>query len=113
MGMRALNRAEDLRGMVAQPELATAEREAKHARRVKVARPKVARSTVVRFVVFGVASILIYALFFGSVDQLFPVLTAGNMIGAGVVVALALCFSLIYGTFANYLLEVLGLRELK
>lgn len=66
-----------------------------------------------RFLVFAVASALMYGVFFSSTDQLFPLLTAGTTTGAVLVIVLALAFSFIYGSCANYLLELLGFRELK
>ena len=74
---------------------------------------KCARPLLVRFLVFAIASGLMYGIFFSSTDQLFPLLTAGTSAGAALVISLALAFSFIYGTCANYLLELLGLRELK
>jgi hypothetical protein len=73
----------------------------------------VARRTIIGFIVFAVASAAMYAVFFGSLDVLMPKLTAGTFAGTGSVIALALVFSLVYGTFANYLLELLGIRALK
>ncbi len=74
---------------------------------------KCTKPVLVRFLVFAVASALMYGIFFSFTDQLFPLLTAGTAAGAALVISLALAFSLMYGTCANYLLELLGLRELK
>lgn len=114
MSTNALDGIEELqRGLLSTREIAGARRveRAKSARRG--ARRKVARATVVGFVVFALASAGMYGIFFSSLDQLLPVLTAGTLAGAGAVVVLALAFSLVYGSFANYLLELLGIRELK
>jgi len=71
------------------------------------------RSKLARFLGFAIASALMYGVFFSSTDRLFPLLTAGTTISAVSVIALALTFSFIYGCCANYLLELLGLHELK
>lgn len=68
---------------------------------------------VTGFVVFGAASVVLYGLFFGLVDDIFPHLTSGTIGGAAAVVGLALTFSVIHGNFAAALLELLGIRELK
>lgn len=63
--------------------------------------------------VFGAASVVLYGLFFGFVNDIFPRLTSGTIGGAAAVIGIALTFSLIHGNFAAALLETLGIRELK
>lgn len=76
--------------------------------------PRTRRSrATIGLLVFGVTSVMLYGLFFGFVDDIFPHLTSGTIGGAAAVVGLALSFSLIHGNFAAALLEVLGIRELK
>ncbi len=77
--------------------------------------PRVGRRlrAVTGFIVFGAASVALYGLFFGFVDNIFSYLTSGTIGGAGAVVGLALTFSLIHGNFGAALLELLGMRELK
>lgn len=74
---------------------------------------KTARRAAIRFALFATASAAMYLTFFGSIDQLFPLLTAGSLVGAAAVIGLALVFCLIHGACANYLLELLGIRELR
>jgi hypothetical protein len=69
--------------------------------------------SVVGLIVFGAASIAAYGLFFGFIENIFPRLTSGTIGGAMAVLGLALTFSLIHGSFAGALLELLGIRELK
>jgi hypothetical protein len=69
--------------------------------------------SVVGLIVFGTASIVAYGLFFGFIDSIFPRLTSGTIGGALAVLGLALTFSVIHGSFAGALLELLGIRELK
>lgn len=64
-------------------------------------------------VLFGVASAAAYGLFFGFIEDIFPRLTSGTIGGAVAVLGLALTFSLIHGSFAGALLELVGIRELK
>lgn len=79
-----------------------------------VALPRKRRaSPVLGLVVFGAASLALYGLFFGFVDDIFPVLTSGTIGGAVAVIGLALTFSLAHGSFASALLEVVGFRALK
>lgn len=76
--------------------------------------PRAGRSrAVIGFIVFGAASVVLYGLFFGFIDAIFPHLTSGTIGGAAEVIGLALTFSLIHGSFAASLLELLGIRELK
>ena len=76
-------------------------------------RPERAAPTVVRFAIFGSASVTMYLLFFGFADKLLPFLTSGTTVGAVAVIVLALAFCVVHGSCANYLLELSGLRELK
>ena len=61
----------------------------------------------------GAASIALYAIFFAFIDDLSALLTSGSIGGAVLVIGLALTFSLVHGSFAHALLEILGIRELK
>jgi hypothetical protein len=72
-------------------------------------RREIPKTTLSRFALSAAGSVLLYALFFGNIDRLFPVLTSGTYLGAALVIALALTFSLTYGTCANYFLELLGM----
>jgi hypothetical protein len=61
-------------------------------------------------VVFGAASAAILGTFFFFVDDITSLLTSGSVGGAAAVVGLALIFSVIHGSFANSLLDLLGMR---
>jgi len=71
------------------------------------------RRIVARFLLLAAASAAMYLLFFYSCDRLLPLLTSCTLIGALVVMGLALGFCLVYGACAGYLLELLGIRELE
>jgi hypothetical protein len=78
------------------------------------ARPRFRPSrAVVGLIMFGAASVTLYGIFFAFIDDLSALLTSGSIGGAVLVIGLALTFSLIHGSFANALLEVLGIRALK
>ena len=62
---------------------------------------------------FGAASVMLYAIFFAFIDDLSSLLTSGSIGGALLVIGLALTFSLVHGSFASALLDVLGIRALK
>ncbi len=68
---------------------------------------------VIGLVVFGAASLALYGMFFGFIDDIFSLLTSGTVGGAAAVIFLALTFSLVHASFAGALLEVVGIRELK
>jgi hypothetical protein len=70
-------------------------------------------SAVLGLIGFGVASVALYATFFIFIDPLSSLLTSGSIGGAMLVIGLALTFSLVHGSFAHALLEVIGIRELK
>lgn len=55
----------------------------------------------------------LYAGFFLFLDPLTGLYTSGTIVGAVAVVATAMVFSLVHGTFAGVLLVVLGLRALE
>lgn len=77
------------------------------------ARQRPARQTVIGFAVFGLASALLYGLFFLAIKPLFRIYTSQDVLGVAAVIGTALTFSLVYGTFAKYLLAMLGLKALK
>ncbi len=64
-------------------------------------------------VVFGAASATILSVFFFFVDDISSLLTSGSVGGAAAVIALALTFSVIHGSFANALLDLIGFRAAK
>lgn len=107
-----LNRLEGLpESLATRPKLRLWARERGRGR--STVRSKRCWSLIVRFAILAGASVTMYTLFFGSIDRLSPVLTSGTPVGAGSVIGLALCFSLVYGCCAGCFLELLGLRELK
>jgi len=65
--------------------------------------------TLIRAVLFGGASISLYLLVFLNQDTITEYFSKGGFY-AIVVVLTALGFSLIHGTFANYVLELIGIR---
>ncbi len=77
--------------------------------------PRVGRRSraAIGFIASAAASVVLYGLFFGFIDDIFPRLTSGTIGGAAAVIGLALTFSLIHGNFGAALLEILGIRELK
>jgi heme O synthase-like polyprenyltransferase len=81
----------------------------------RVAARPVSRSSgsVVRLIVFGAASATLYGIFFTFVDDISSLLTSGSVVGAAAVIGLALTTSLIHGSFAGALLDVVGFRALK
>jgi len=65
--------------------------------------------TLLRAVLFGAASISLYLLVFLNQDTITEYFSKGGFY-AIVVVVTALVFSLVHGTFANYVLELIGIR---
>ncbi|MCL5108654.1 MAG: hypothetical protein M1401_07295 [Chloroflexi bacterium] len=59
------------------------------------------------------ASLALYGGFFSSLDFLWPIYTSQTALGGMAVVASALTFCLVYGSFARQLLETLGIRAPK
>lgn len=65
-----------------------------------------------KLVIWGVISLTMYLLVFLNQDTVTEYFTKGGAY-AIVVVITALAFALIHGSFANYLLEVIGLQPSK
>lgn len=66
---------------------------------------------VLGLIVFGAASATILGVFFIFVDDITSLLTSGSVGGAAAVIGLALTFSVVHGSFASALLDLLGIRE--
>ncbi len=67
---------------------------------------------LVRAVLFGVVSASAYLLVFLNEDTVTKYFTRGGVYAIAVITT-AIAFSLIQGTFANYLLELFGIRPSK
>jgi len=65
--------------------------------------------TLLRAILFGAVSIALYLLVFLNQDTITEYFSRGGFY-AVVVVLTAIVFSLIHGTFANYVLELIGIR---
>ena len=65
-----------------------------------------------RAILWGVVSLAAYLLVFLNQDAVTRYFTKGGIF-AVVIVATALAFAIIHGTFANYILEVFGIEALK
>jgi hypothetical protein len=65
--------------------------------------------TLVRAVLFGVVSISAYLLLFLNEETITEHFSRGGVYTLAVV-GTAVAFSLIHGTFANYILELVGIR---
>jgi fatty acid desaturase len=89
------------------PQRPAVERRAERKRR---ARRTVSNATLVWFLVFALGSVALYGAFFTMIGPLSALYTAQTEIAAAAVVGSALVFSLIHGTFAKYLLDVLGFK---
>lgn len=75
---------------------------------MKTARKKPFKQTIL----WGIISLAAYILVFANQDVVTVLFTQGGLL-AGAVIATALLFSFIYGAFANYLLELVGIEPLK
>ena len=70
-------------------------------------------SNIRRLGLWTVLTVGLYSGFFLFIDRIFGVFTSGTMLGAVGVVATALLFSFVHGSFASHLLAAVGLRALE
>ena len=70
-------------------------------------------SNTFRLGLWTVLTVGLYSGFFLFIDRIFGLLTSGTMLGGVGVVATALLFSFVHGSFASHLLDAVGLRALE
>lgn len=64
---------------------------------------------ILRLTLWGIVSLAAYLLLFLNQESVTHYFTKGGVFAVGVVI-MPLAFSLIHGTFANYVLELLGIQ---
>lgn len=67
---------------------------------------------IFKMVLWGVFSFVLYFILFSNQQMVTDYFTRGGAFAVAVLV-IALAFSVVYGTFANYFLESLGMRAVK
>ena len=66
-----------------------------------------------RLGLFTVLTLILYGSFFRFIDRISELFTSGTMLGGIGVVAIALVFSFVHGSFASHLLDAVGLKALE
>lgn len=66
-----------------------------------------------KLVLYAILSVAIYTLFFMNANAIQKYLAVGGAFRSAVVVAVAICISLIYGNFAGTFWEVIGVKAKK
>ena len=59
-------------------------------------------------ILWGIVSLVLYVLVFSNSEIIMDYLTRGGIIFALAVIATALIFSFVHGSFSNYLVEIMG-----
>ena len=70
-------------------------------------------SDLLKLGLFTVLTVVLYGGFFLFIDRIFGFFTSGTMLGGIGVVATALLFSFVHGSFASHLLDAVGLKALE
>ncbi|MGB9802799.1 MAG: hypothetical protein ACPLRU_07790 [Desulfofundulus sp.] len=66
-----------------------------------------------QLLIFGIISLAAYCLVLFNEQAVIRYFSSGGVLPAAVTLLTAVAFSLIHGSFANYLLEMLGIRPVK
>lgn len=70
------------------------------------------RNSIIKAVLWGIVSAILYLVLFSNQQQVTDYFTRGGTFAIAVLVT-ALLFSIVHGTFANYLIESLGIKAVK